>query len=237
MRYEALSFDLDGTLIDYSVSSARALEAIGGHRSDLPVWYEVSAGVEAALDRGLIPVAAFERDRIRRFHRVRFGRPPSEAELRGLVAARRDAVLDAVRVFPDAARLLASAAALGVECVAVSNSYAALREEILDRLDLARAFSHVAFCGDGAHRKPDRRAFAAALGVLGRPAESVLHIGDEVDADVVGARNAGLAGVHVRRSGGVCAPHGVCVPSLDLVLERRGRGFTARFGTDAAAPA
>ncbi|MFJ8748401.1 HAD family hydrolase [Streptomyces sp. NPDC102441] len=235
MRCDALSFDLDGTVIDYSVSSMRALEAIGGHRSVLPQWYEVSAGSEAALDRGLLSVEEFEHDRIRRFHEACYGRHLSGSELSDLVAVRRSTVLESVRLFPDAVRMLRSIEALGIRCVAVSNSFAGLRDDIVDRLGLAKYFSYVQFCGDGAHRKPDGEAFSEGLRVLGLPAARVVHIGDEFDADVMGARNAGLQGVHINRSGVVCSHAGVCVPSLDVPLERHADGFAVRFGPDSAA--
>lgn len=236
MRCDALSLDLDGTIIDYSVSTIRALEAIGGHSSALPKWCEVSAGVEYALDRGLLPVAEFERDGIRRFHDACYGRQLSESELCDLVAVRRSTVLGSVRLFPDAARFLSSTEMLGIRCIAVSNSFAGLRDDIVDRLGLAKYFSYVKFCGDGVHRKPEGEAFSDGLKMLGGPAASVVHMGDEFEADVLGARNAGLQGVHVNRSGGVCSHTGshagVCVSSLDFSLERHDDGLSLRFGSE-----
>jgi HAD superfamily hydrolase (TIGR01458 family) len=46
--------------------------------------------------------------------------------------------------------------------------------------------------------KPSREFFMAALGELGSPAESTLMVGDDVEADVGGAMDAGLGGVLVR---------------------------------------
>ncbi|MCJ1677463.1 HAD-IA family hydrolase [Streptomyces sp. APSN-46.1] len=229
MRCDALSLDLDETLIDYSVSSPRALEAIGGRRSDLPRWYEVSAQADRDLDRGLLPVEEYERERIRRFHDACHGRSLSASELDELVARRRGAVLASVRLFPDAVRFLDTVAALGIRCVAVSNSFAALREDIVRHLDLAKYFSHITYCGDGVHRKPAMEAFSGGLAALGG-AEAVVHIGDEYEADVIGAGNAGLQGVHVNRSGGGCAHAGACVASLDVSLERHAHGVLLRFG-------
>ncbi|MFE0775979.1 HAD-IA family hydrolase [Streptomyces sp. NPDC058861] len=228
MRCDAFSLDLDETLIDYSVSSVRALEAIGGHRSDLPRWHEVSARADRDVNRGLLPAEEYERDRIRRFHEARHGRSLPAPELDDLVAARRAAVLASVRLFPDAVRFLASAEELGVPCVAVSNSFAVLREDIVRRLDLARHFAHIKYCGDDVHRKPAKQAFSDGLAALGG-AEAVVHIGDEYEADVVGAGNAGLRGVHVNRSGTGCAHAGACVTSLDVSLERHAHGHFVRF--------
>lgn len=229
MRCAALSLDLDETVVDYSESTLRALEAIGGHRSDLALWRAVSARAESALDEGALPVEELDRVRIRRFHEACSGRSPSEHELSALVAARRAAVLGSVRAFPDALRLLDAAASLGLRCIAVSNSYAALREGIVERLGLARYFTHVTFCGDGPDRKPDATAFHSGLQALGCPAELLVHIGDELRSDVGGARAAGAQGVHLDRSGGGCRHAEPCLTSLDASIEHHRSGPVLRF--------
>lgn len=45
--------------------------------------------------------------------------------------------------------------------------------------------------------KPDPRIFEAALAAVSVPAAQVIHIGDSVSADVVGARAAGLRAIHL----------------------------------------
>lgn len=47
--------------------------------------------------------------------------------------------------------------------------------------------------------KPDPRIFAAACEVLGRPPAQVLHVGDDWQLDVLGARQAGLHSAWVHR--------------------------------------
>jgi HAD superfamily hydrolase (TIGR01458 family) len=46
--------------------------------------------------------------------------------------------------------------------------------------------------------KPDQAFFEAALAELGVPADEVAMVGDDIDADVLGAQAAGLTGVLVR---------------------------------------
>lgn len=231
MRCDALSLDLDDTVIDYSLSSVRALEAIGGRGSDLPLWSEVSAGVESDLNRGLLSVEEFERERIRRFYDVHYGRTLSGAEVGELVSVRRRSVLESVALFPDAVRFLRTVEMLGIKCIAVSNAFAELRQDIIDGLGLARHFVHMKFCGGGGVRKPDGESFSDGLGILGAEPGRVVHIGDEVDADVMGARNAGLSAVHVNRSGGGCSHVGACVPSLDVSLGRHEGDVVVQVGS------
>ncbi len=235
MHCDGLSLDLDETVVDYFVSTVRALGAIGGSPADLALWRAVSARAEKALDEGAISVAELERTRVRSFHHELSGRILAEPELTRLVAARRSSVLESVRVFPHALRLLDRARVLGLRCIAVSNSYSALRDGVVDRLGLAPYFTHVTFCGDGGPRKPDGRAFDDGLRALGCPPERLVHIGDELGSDVVGARNAGAQGVHLNRSRADCRHAEPCIASLDVPLERDGSGAVVHLGHGARA--
>ena len=67
--------------------------------------------------------------------------------------------------------------------------------------------------------KPDAAIFAQALAALGARAADALHAGDDLAADVGGARAAGIAAVLVARDGGA-PPEGVrAIASLDGLLE------------------
>jgi len=63
---------------------------------------------------------------------------------------------------------------------------------ILEQLDLPRFFRTVLISGDLGYRKPHPTVFRALLDGLGEPADRVLFVGDDPEADVQGARDAGL---------------------------------------------
>jgi putative hydrolase of the HAD superfamily len=66
--------------------------------------------------------------------------------------------------------------------------------------------------------KPDPAIFNAALERLGAVAGDALHVGDSIEADVEGARAAGIEAVLVARDG-AGAPAGVrAVASLDELV-------------------
>ncbi|MFI5177774.1 MAG: HAD family hydrolase, partial [Vicinamibacterales bacterium] len=70
--------------------------------------------------------------------------------------------------------------------------------EALGVRDFVDAVVFATECGDGAG-KPDRAAFDAVLAALGVPASLAVFVGDDLDADVFGARRAGLRTIHVAR--------------------------------------
>ena len=71
--------------------------------------------------------------------------------------------------------------------------------------------------------KPDARIFGVACERLGLAPQEVMHIGDDWQADIVGARRAGLHSAWVRRSHPELAPHtsrpGALPPSTDGLPE------------------
>jgi putative hydrolase of the HAD superfamily len=134
------------------------------------------------------------------------------------VAARRlpraallGALLDALRFVPypeahDCLRALRARPARP-RLVVLSNWDVSLHRQLaatgLDRLVDAALSS-----AEAGAAKPDPAAFAGALALVGVPAREALMVGDDLVADVLGARAAGLRAVLVDR-GGAGAPEGV----------------------------
>ena len=71
----------------------------------------------------------------------------------------------------------------------------------LAAIGLARFFEHAVAARDAGVLKPDPRIFALLLQRAGVAAERALHVGDDVVADVEGARRAGITPVWVNRDG------------------------------------
>ncbi len=116
--------------------------------------------------------------------------------------------------YPDAVPALEALRALGLRLVVVSNWDCSLP----DALESAGLAGHV----DGAvasaelgSAKPDPAPFEAALAIAGVSASEAWHVGDQVEVDVVGARNAGIEPVLVDRWG--ARPEGV--RAIDALTE------------------
>lgn len=70
---------------------------------------------------------------------------------------------------------------------------------ILESTGLRERLDAVAISHDVGVRKPRPEIFAAALDALGVPAAEALHVGDNLDADVVGAAALGIRTVWITR--------------------------------------
>ena len=102
-------------------------------------------------------------------------------------------------IFPDAYPALTALKERGLVVGAVSNWVWNL-PELLHALDLVGLFDFIAASARIGFEKPHPRIFQWALEQADVPAETVIHVGDHVDADVEGARGVGITGVLIDRS-------------------------------------
>jgi FMN hydrolase / 5-amino-6-(5-phospho-D-ribitylamino)uracil phosphatase len=199
----AVSLDLDNTLWDTPPVLARA-EVV------LREWLVANApGIASRFDgAALLSLRlAVVAERPARAHDLSYVR--TEALTRAARAAGyADAVAEqafaafltarnAIVPFDEVPAALARLAAC-VPLYAVSNGNACVW-----RVGIGRHFrASIDAAGAGA-AKPDPRIFARLLEVAAVPAGAVLHVGDDPDADVDGARRAGLRTAWMNRSGAV----------------------------------
>jgi putative hydrolase of the HAD superfamily len=94
---------------------------------------------------------------------------------------------------------------------------------LLERLDLMSYFECASFSNEMRVRKPDSRIFLYTLSQLGSRPENSLHVGDTLELDVLGAKNAGMLSVHFNPdfvSSEQILPHFTIrrLPELNMVL-------------------
>jgi putative hydrolase of the HAD superfamily len=123
-----------------------------------------------------------------------------------------EALLGSLRfsAYPDAAPALRRLRAAGARLVVVSNWDASLHERLAET-GLAPLVDGAIASAEAGAAKPDPAIFARALALAGVQAGEAWHAGDSVEADVAGARAAGIAPVLVDRDGSASAPEGVPV--------------------------
>jgi putative hydrolase of the HAD superfamily len=106
---------------------------------------------------------------------------------------------DVWRIYDDVLPALDRLAAQGLRLAVISNWDERLRT-VLRCLDLDARFETIVVSCEVGHAKPHPAIFAEATRRLGLHADRILHIGDNPDADLLGARNAGLHAFQILRS-------------------------------------
>ena len=89
----------------------------------------------------------------------------------------------------------------------------------IDFLGLARYLPVIVVSGVVGVSKPNPEIFRIALGQAGTSPSEAIHVGDVFEADILGARNAGIKGLLIDRDGsqsGLDCPH---VKSLSEIFE------------------
>jgi putative hydrolase of the HAD superfamily len=104
------------------------------------------------------------------------------------------------RAYPEVPGVLAALGQRGVARIVVSNWDVSLRQ-VLDDVGLAALLDGIVISAEVGAAKPDPAIFAHALACAGTDASEALHVGDTVEADLAGARAAGIRAVHLDRSG------------------------------------
>lgn len=102
------------------------------------------------------------------------------------------------RAFPDVVPALKRFRSEGLVLAVVSNWDVSLREAV-DRCGLSGLVDHVVSSAEVGAAKPSPVPFQRALELLGLESSEVVHIGDEPDLDLAGARAAGISPVLIRR--------------------------------------
>jgi putative hydrolase of the HAD superfamily len=129
------------------------------------------------------------------------------------------AMLAAIRFrpYPEVPGVLRALRERGAGIVVVSNWDVSLHD-VLERTGLRPLVDDVVTSAEFGAAKPDPAIFAHALGLAGAEAHEAVHAGDSVEADVEGARAAGIEPVLVVRDG-ERPPDGVrAIPTLAGLL-------------------
>jgi putative hydrolase of the HAD superfamily len=142
--------------------------------------------------------------------------PASGLEPEALVAALLDALR--FRAYPEVAPTLRELRRRGLRLVVVSNWDVSLHERLAE-LELAPLLDGAVASAELGAAKPDPAIFAHALGLAGcGDSRHAWHAGDSLEADVAGARAAGVVPVFVARHGEPAPPGVAVVSSLDGLL-------------------
>lgn len=193
---KAMTFDLDDTLYDnrpiirhVELKATQWLHAhhpISATRS--PDWWRaIKRQVLAADDWLKNDVTAW------RFKQVSTGLVELGYSQAQADAAAED-LIEQVLIFrsdftvPDASHQLLQQLADKIPLIAITNG-----NVNVEKIGLASYFSHVLKAGPDGYAKPHPQLFEKAVQTLNLPPASILHVGDHLVSDILGAKSSGLS--------------------------------------------
>ena len=198
-------FDIDGTLIDHASASAAASlvffdtfpGAIPFSRDEYPAaWEQI---LNKHFNRWCLGEVSLWEQRRARMRDV-FAAPEmsdDEADARYRIFIREYEAL--TRPFEDAKPCLRSLA--GERLGIISNGAREQQIGKLQRARLLKYFSVMVYSEDVGLGKPSHSIFREACRQAGDASEVCVHIGDDLEADVVPSRALGMRGIHLSRAG------------------------------------
>lgn len=197
---QAVCLDIDDTLVDFTTSARRALSNMIGRDDMWSAW-------QATTEEHVKKVVAGEMDSetMRRARTWAFFADLGmllDDELVTAIEERRHAEMTAAwQLFDDVVPCLDWLHAAGLKVAAVTNATGSYQRAKLDALGIARFFDTVVIAGELGAAKPDPVIFQTACRRLSVTADETLHVGDRLETDAKGARDAGLHGVWLHRRG------------------------------------
>jgi putative hydrolase of the HAD superfamily len=230
MRYRAVLFDLDDTLIPEEPAIAAGFAAVAQR-----VWgsscIERIRSLSEAADRVLreqapspdylsaVHITAGDLlhgsllgdrprgDALRAFlpyyleHAFDPALPESAlSATRELTDLWREARMAALSVYPETVPVLewlSGEVPLGL----VTNGLSTLQRDKVERSGLSGYFTSVVVAEEVGVAKPDAMMFDETLRRLGLSARDAVMVGNDLERDIVGARSAGIAAIHIARAG------------------------------------
>ncbi len=217
----AVCLDVDDTLVDHSASSRGALRLLLGHDGAWPLWQQITDEHVARVVAGVVDSDTMRWQRTKEFFGC-LGELLDDAEAVRREGVRVRAMREAWRLFDDVLPCLEWLSAVGVKIAVVTNASGPYQRSKLANLGVAGYIDEVVIAGELGAAKPDPVIFHTACARLGYAPAEVAHVGDRLDLDAIGARDAGLAGVWLNRG---CPARGALptdvamITSLELLPE------------------
>lgn len=107
----------------------------------------------------------------------------------------------AIRPFPGALETLGRLKEAGIRLALLSNGDGPTQRGKIERFALEGYFDHVQIEGEFGAGKPDERAFRNALAALGVEPADAWMVGDNLEADILGAQQVGIHAIWVDPDG------------------------------------
>lgn len=192
MKYKAVLFDNDDTLMDFQAGNRNAvnrlMDELGYLHPDRYDQYEaINLQCWAALERGEMTQGQLRLARFARFCE-RYGLPVDP----GRAAERFEALLGQQSILLPHAEEVVREIAQALPVIIVTNGIAAVQRNRFARSPLNRIVSGIVISEEVGASKPRPEIFLTALEPQGIGPHEALMVGDGLNSDIRGANNAGM---------------------------------------------
>lgn len=192
MKYKAVLFDNDDTLMDFQTGNRNAINQLMDELGYLhPQRYEqyetINMECWAALERGEMTQGQLRRERFVRFfsHYSVLGDPDNAAERFVELLGEQSILL------PHAEQVVRELSA-HLPVIIVTNGITSIQRNRIGRSPLKDLISGMVISEDAGVSKPQPEVFLMALKPLGIAPSEALMVGDSINSDIRGANNAGI---------------------------------------------
>jgi putative hydrolase of the HAD superfamily len=214
----AVCFDVDATLVDHEASTRAGLRELLGTDEAWSEWCVLTDRHYLRYLAGEVDFDTMRQQRTKDFFAQR-GEVLCHGEVVRREERRAAAMRRAWRLFDDALPCLRALRSLGLRLAAITNAAGDYQRAKLGALGLDSAFDAVLISGELGVAKPHHAIFRRACNILGVLPAQAVHVGDRLDTDAEGARNAGLHGVWLDRSGRGELPKGAGISVIARLAE------------------
>lgn len=193
----AVFFDVDETLVDFDAAAIRAHTGLFGAIEGYDTWCGLTPKFWVRYTSGELDFLAMRAARMARYLEL----AGLDGDAREYEARRWELVESGFETYPDVAGCLAGLRAGGVLLGVITNNESVHQRRKLATVGLADFFDVVAISGEIGYAKPEPAIFVHACGEVGVAPDQAMHVGDMLEVDAYGARDAGLHGVLLDRRG------------------------------------
>lgn len=194
----AVFFDVDETLVDFDAAARAAhRELFDDDGAGYERWCELTPVFWPMFTHGELTFTEMRDARMARYLREQ----GLDGDADAYEARRWELVERSFSLYDDVRPVLDDLRAAGYRLGVITNNESVHQRRKLATVGLADYFDAVVISGEQGVAKPDAGIFTRGCELIGVAPEQALHVGDLLDADARGARDAGLTGVWLDRVG------------------------------------
>ena len=204
MKYKAIVFDIDGTLIDYDYSQYLALSKLMNiipwkseqkpdDNAAFDIWFKEKFEVYKRPDSNEIGFYDQQKIILENFLAY-YGIISNSAKLSDQLI---DNYKSSWRLYPDVMECLLKYKDIPLHII--SNGNSDFQRLKLTNTGIETYFVEILISGDIGIKKPDSQIFTTMSERLNLEPQNLIYIGDRLDVDAVAANDAGMKGVWINR--------------------------------------